>query len=149
MAQWNPHEWIGTGKTYPTKDTPHAISAARAELLVVPEEYRCRYPDRALSISELLDKTLLVQSSVLATVPAHSCFRVEPPNEDLTILDTRSIPPLKWIRDAITGLGQAWFDGAQSIVDWRYQHSRLPFWVLTYWQTMADVISHRARWKAR
>lgn len=146
MAKWDPRKWIGIGKSYPKTDIPPEVSAAREQALAVPEEYRSHYPNRAMTIPELLNAELPVQIPVLVTAPAWECFRIEEPNEDLTVLKTRPIPPQQWLHDAVAAFGQAWFDGARSIVDWRFKQSRLPFWVLTYWQALQEPIRDQAQW---
>lgn len=43
--------------------------------------------------------------------------------------------------------GQAWFDGARSVVDSRYKLSRLPLYTLAYWREMSRVIEKHSRWR--
>lgn len=46
-------------------------------------------------------------------------------------------------------MGQAWFDGAKSIIDPRYNQGteRLPMWVLNYWKKMNAMADAQKDWE--
>ena len=69
------------------------------------------------------------------------------PNIDLTILTTRSLPTKVWINALEKALGQAWFNGMQSIVDSCYENSQLPPYALSYWKEISVVLEKGAAWK--
>jgi hypothetical protein len=50
-------------------------------------------------------------------------FSKEEPNEELTCLKTRSIPPNDWLEMLEKDLGQAWFNGSRSIKDKQFKNS--------------------------
>jgi hypothetical protein len=79
---------------------------------------------------------------------AAGAFSKEEPNEDMTCLKTRPIPPKAWLEQLDKDFGQAWLNGAQSIEDKRYKNSRLQLCALTYWKEMRIVIEKRAIWQA-
>ncbi|KAH7912046.1 hypothetical protein BJ138DRAFT_1112718 [Hygrophoropsis aurantiaca] len=143
-------EWIGCGKKYPECDTPPHILTARAAVLAIPDTYAGTYlPHPHLSVLDFLRVPFPAQPSVLVSEQADaSCFSALRANEELTCLRTRKIPPSEWIQKLEKAFGQAWFDGAQSIVDRQFgQQSRLPLWVITYWKETSIIIQKRGKWK--
>jgi hypothetical protein len=146
--QWTAQEWIHTGKKYPASDTPSFILEARSEALTIPPQYKSYLPDKKLSIIDFLKTSIPPQASVLVSQTGSSSFSDELPNENLTCLATRPIPPKAWLTAVETAFGQAWFDGKVSIVDFRYKSSRFPLWVLSYWKELANSLEKRAVWKA-
>ncbi|KAH7905193.1 hypothetical protein BJ138DRAFT_1130617 [Hygrophoropsis aurantiaca] len=144
---FNAPEWIGTGQTYPAADTPSYILAARAALLAIPTANLLYLPHTKMSILDFLQAPLPAQPSVLVQEKAKKNFSMLEPNEDITCLRYRKIPPTEWIQALNTAFGQAWFDGAKSLVDWRYgKDSRLPLWIITYWTEMSIVHKKRRLW---
>ena len=148
ITEWVESEWIGKGKKYPASDVPLVIQMARSKVLAIPLTYTAYIPSRHLSISDLLNAELPVQSAALISIAAVNVFSTEKPNEDITCLKTRPIPPKEWLDKLEKAFGQAWFDGAQSIVDPRYKFSRLPLWVLAFWREMKEVIEKRSIWQS-
>ena len=145
---WQENEWIGMRKKYPSKATPGDILQAREELLRVPIPYSTYIPDRRMSINDFLAKSLPPLSSVLVSTQAENAYSCLLPNTDLTCLATRPIPPVEWLAKLDMALGQARFNGQQSIVDHRYKDSRLPLWVLQFWKDMVEAMKKRVLWQA-
>ncbi|KAH7918522.1 hypothetical protein BV22DRAFT_1051683 [Leucogyrophana mollusca] len=146
-AVFDSREWIDCGK-YPASDTPSYILTALAALIAIPPSYSSYLPDVNLSILDLLRAPSPTQPSVLVQERADKCFSKLEPNEDATCLETRKIPPAEWIQKIEKALGQAWFDGARSLVDWRYgKDLRLPLWAITYWKEMSIVLKKRRIWQ--
>lgn len=148
ITEWIEDEWIGKGKIYPASDVPLVIQMARSRVLAIPLTYTMYLPSRQLSITDFLKAELPVQSSALISIAAINVFSTEEPNEDITCLKTRPIPPKEWLDKLEKAFGQAWFNGAWSIVDPRYKSSHLPLWVLTYWREMKSVIEKRSIWQS-
>ena len=147
--KWVDSEWIGIGKKYPVSgEVPAYIEAARSRVLAVPHIYSSYIPSQNMSITDLLKAELPAQSSALIVHAAAGAFSKEDPNEDLTCLKTRPIPPKDWLTKLEKEFGQAWFDGARSITDKRYKFSRLPLCVLSYWKEMRIVVEKRSVWQA-
>ena len=149
LQEWVEREWIGIGKKYPVfGEVPAFIQAARSRTLAMPPACSAYIPSQQMSITDLLKATLPVQSSALIMHSAAGAFSKEEPNEDLTCLETRPIPPKDWLSELERDFGQAWFDGARSINDKRFKDSRLPLCALSYWKEMGIVIKKRAIWQA-
>ncbi|KAI0629632.1 hypothetical protein C8Q77DRAFT_1065756 [Trametes polyzona] len=146
-CQFIPTEWIGCGKVYPSADTPEFIEAARREVLTIPSWYTTLLPDSKLSVLEFLALPLPTQPSVLVNYDAQRVFSFDSPTDSLTMLVNRPIPSPEFIQDMHKAFGQAWFSGAQSIIDPRYKQSRVPFYALTYWKEMSFALAKRAAWK--
>lgn len=147
--EWDETKWISVGKKYPASgEVPAIIEAARSKILALPSVYSLYIPSPKLSITDLLKAKLPVQSSALITHAASQAFSKDEPNEDMTCLKTRPIPPKAWLEQLEKDFGQAWFNGTQTIEDKRYKNSRLQLFVLTYWKEMRIVIEKRAIWQA-
>ena len=143
--EWNEREWIGVGKKYPVSgEVPAFIKAARSKVLAVPPIYSSYIPSPRMSITDLLKAKLPVQSSALIMHSAAGAFSKEEPNEDMTCLKTRPIPPKDWLEQLDKEFGQGWFNGARSIKDKRYKSSLVQLCALTYWKEMRIVIEKRA-----
>lgn len=148
LRHWRPSDWIGQGKTYGSDPPPLVLAARRQVLALLPVD-QPHLPDPKLPISGLLKFPLQAQPSALAFEKAEIAFSNNPPTESLHSMDfrTRPIPPAAYIRKLEAAFGQAWFDGAQSIVDHRYKNCCLPLNVLTYWSEVSAVWEARRAWK--
>ncbi|TFY61180.1 hypothetical protein EVJ58_g4673 [Rhodofomes roseus] len=146
-AQWVESEWLRQGRTYPGADTPACILNARRNILSVPTHLLYLLPDLHYSVMELLQKPLPKQPSTLIGQDAAASFSILPPTEDLPAIATRPLPPSKHLGNLHSAFGQAWFDGARSVVDWRYKDSRLPLYTLTYWMEMEIAADKQAQWR--
>ena len=79
---------------------------------------------------------------------ATECFSDNPPNEILTSLVVRDIPPQKFIQDIASQFGQAVLDRWRSIKDPLYDKSFVPFWVLTLWERLMELNTAKEKWRA-
>jgi hypothetical protein len=145
---WHKNEWIGTGKKYPSGDTPGYILRARHELLCIPHPYATYIPDHRMSINDFLVTNLPPLSSALVVTRAEDAYSQLEPNTDLRCLATRPIPSVDWLAKLDAAFGQAWFDGRRSIIDSRYKDSRLPLWTIQFWKDMVEAVKKRAMWQA-
>ena len=62
---------------------------------------------------------------------------------------SRPVPPKHFLEKLENEIGQAWFDGAKSVVDPRFNNGteRLPLWVLTFWKRMVEIIKKQETWQ--
>ncbi|KAH9896486.1 hypothetical protein C8Q73DRAFT_788843 [Cubamyces lactineus] len=148
LAQWKESEWIRQKKTYPAAQTPSVVLAARRQVLAIPPDQKGMLPDPKTSVASFLQADLPSQPPRLVFEKAEKAFHHDPPTEDLQGMNfrMRPIPPKPFIEKLEQSFGQAWFDGASSVVDSRYKQSRLPLYVLTYWREMSRVLEKMARW---
>ena len=67
---------------------------------------------------------------------------------DIATLKHRSVPNEDFLQELDSAFGQAWFDGARSIIDQRCNDAkeRLPLWILTYWKKSTHAIRAQAAW---
>jgi hypothetical protein len=58
-------------------------------------------------------------------------------------------PPLSFLANLEKDLGQAWFDGAKSIVDHRFNNSMdcFPLWVVAFWRMLSDIVRMQTTWR--
>lgn len=142
---WKREEWIGVGKKYPPSP-PACVLAAREEVLRLSPLLAASYTGH--SILSLCHETILPsQSSSLVLVKPEHSYSKQPPNEDnLSAVVARPIPTEEWINGMHVAFGQAWFDGAQSVVDPLRKDVRLPFPVLTFWRKASGALARRAIW---
>ena len=136
-------EWIGIGKKYPTTDTPLEVVWARAELLKIPETQAGHLPSPNIPITQFLHIQFPPQSSEIITVKPQAWFSNDTPTTNIGFLMKRPIPPRQFLLKLEGAMGQAWFDGAKSILDTRFNNSqdRLPLWVISFWKTIADMVA--------
>jgi hypothetical protein len=107
---WHKNEWIGTGKEYPSGDTPGYILRARHELLCIPHPYATYTPDHRMSINDFLMTNLPPLSSALVVTRAEDAYSQLEPNTDLRCLATHPIPSesVDWLAKLDAAFGQAW-----------------------------------------
>jgi hypothetical protein len=60
----------------------------------------------------------------------------------------RAVPNEDFLQELVFNFGQAWFDGARSITDQRWDdpRERLPLWTLTYWKQLVYTIRAQGAW---
>jgi hypothetical protein len=75
-------------------------------------------------------------------------FSESPPQTNLSLLATRPIPNDDFLDQLESIKGQAWLNGAQAIIDHRYNDGAdlLPLCALTYWRDMSKVVKARMAW---
>jgi len=101
-----------------------------------------------IPVQSFLSSTFPPHDHSLVVEAASECFSNNPPNEILTSLTKRPIPPQKFIQDMKTQFGQAVLDCRKSIKDPLYDKSFLPLWVLTLWERLAELNAARNRWSS-
>lgn len=141
--------WINVGKTYPTTNTPYEVVWARARLLRIPNLETRHLPAPELSVKNFLGIALPQESAEIITTKAKLWFSRDEPTTDIKILLSRPIPPKTFITKLESALGQAWFDGAKSVVDVRFNNGteRFPFWIIAFWRQLADLVQKQNIWR--
>ncbi|KAI0664773.1 hypothetical protein C8Q70DRAFT_904467 [Cubamyces menziesii] len=148
LSEWKDTDWIMQNKKYPAVDTPPPVLAARRQVLAIPPDQASLLPAPHIPVSQLLRLDLPSQPARLTFEKASKAFSQELPTDTLVgITWSRPIPPPPFLKDLESAFGQAWFDGAQSIVDSRYKQSRLPLHALTYWSEMSMTLMKKATWR--
>ncbi|KAH9983501.1 hypothetical protein BJV77DRAFT_300257 [Russula vinacea] len=145
-----PADWIGTGKTF-TATLPQQVLAEKQRQLVIPEGYSAHFPSSTLPVTQFIDLELPLQSTEIITTSTTVWFSKETAHNDLNIriLLNRPIPSKEFLADLKSAFGQAWLDGAQSVIDWRYNdgRERFPLWVVAFWEKLADTVKWQSLWK--
>ncbi|KAG6905164.1 hypothetical protein DXG01_004460, partial [Tephrocybe rancida] len=142
-------DWIGIGKVYPTTNVPDEVQCKKEEMLSIPDAHIEFFPNPALPVKQFIALALPMQSSEIISIKVKKWYSTQTPNASIDILLNRTIPPKTFLDDLADGFGQAWFDGAQSIVDPRYNNGidHFPLWVVTLWRRLADVSKKQAVWR--
>ena len=141
--------WIGLGKQYPTTNTPYEVHWAKQELLQIPVTQEAHFPPSSVSVTQFLHITLSPQSAEIINTWPQTWFSSDLPCTNTTVLMSRPVPPKSFLDKLEKKFVQAWFDGAKSVVDPRFNNSteHLPLWVITFWKRMAGVIKIQETWQ--
>ena len=140
-------DWIGVNKKY--QDVPPEVSDARNAVLQVPELHsKHLFPSGTLPVTKLLEfKLPKIMKSVTGT-KTKVWFSTDAPITNTECLRTRPVPQEKVVDQLLNDFGQAWLDGAKSVVDPRFNdgHDRLPLWTLLAWKRMVVLIKEQEKW---
>ncbi|KAF8220904.1 hypothetical protein L208DRAFT_1519981 [Tricholoma matsutake] len=116
---FNATEWIMCERKY--KDVPLAVVDERFCLLRVPTEVQAMLPDSNLPIVEFVKVKLVGQSSSLNTFQMKMWFSQDDPSknthETYVQICQWHIPSTGLLNQLDNSFGQAWFNGAHSLVD--------------------------------
>ncbi len=144
---WNQHEWISCGRQY--HDVPRYVVLELNRMLLIPESIHRSIPSATLSISEFL-KLRLPKHTQKISSPLELSFSDDEPDkideieEDLANI---VIPSFDTVICMEREIGQAWFDGKQSIKDDRHGiPRRYPFWMCSYFSRMQRTCTIFDRW---
>jgi len=145
-STFEPGKWIQRGLKYQT--VPFHVINAHLHALNIPETAP-PLPCSSVPITEFLCLTLPIQSVNIITSKPDQWFSNGPPKEDMSILLTHPIPNMEFLAQLKATAGQAWLDGATSVVDKRFDDSqdRLPLWVISYWIKLGAVVGTQAEWR--
>ncbi|KAJ7604607.1 hypothetical protein DFH06DRAFT_1386901 [Mycena polygramma] len=144
LAAWNPHEWISNGKQY--HDVPPVVQAARRSMLKIPDSFAKNLPPKTMSISQLLQCDLPPASSDTMELDFDFFSATEPTDNIEEILPFLGIPSPTMLDSMNAALGQAWFDGKNSIRTWINPGVACPFWVVTYYREILDAYESKIAW---
>lgn len=138
-------EWIGANKEY--HNVPTHVSDAKSNRLSVPQSYEGSFPSPDLPVIDFLALRLPRVSSGIITTKLQLWFSTSEPTTNPDCLFTRAIPSPQFLKRLEEAFGQAWFDGAKSIVDPRFNKSRdrLPLWTLGFWPGFVQRVGGRMR----
>ncbi|KAF8660930.1 hypothetical protein AX14_007305 [Amanita brunnescens Koide BX004] len=145
MPEFNPKQYIGQGKKYgPSNKIPIEVQSDsdQEEILTLPESAAALLPPVNMPIAQFIDIDLPQVTSGFIMYKAKKWFSEEEPNIDITTLRHRPVPNEDFLQELDSAFGQAWFGGARSIIDQRYNDAkeRLPLWILTYWKKMVHAL---------
>jgi hypothetical protein len=110
-------EWIGRGRKYDWAKLPAFVTNARREIMAIPQKFHHTLPNPNLSVIEVLSSELPHVSAELISSKTNTWFSTNEPNINYDILISRSVPLAEFIDKLDAASGQAWFDGAKSVVD--------------------------------
>ncbi|KAG2145169.1 hypothetical protein DEU56DRAFT_910292 [Suillus clintonianus] len=146
---FNPHEWIGKGKIYDKNTLPMSVLNARSDALVIPSTHTQHIPSHHLPVADFLKISLPTRSPTIVAVKIKCWFSHDLPDRDFSYLNTRPIPSAEFLVEINKAFDQAWFDGARSLIDPRYNDGkdRLPLWTLTWWRELTTVIRAQSAWR--
>lgn len=148
LPSFNASKWIGTNRTF--KDVPEEVSREKRRQLQVPHYTNCQFPSKSLSVTALLALRLPKLSNAIITTKLAVWFSKDAPSSlEPKWLWERPIPSDKHLRALEREFGQMWLDGAQSIIDPRFNDGReqLPLWMVGFWREMASLIRDQDKWK--
>ena len=128
---------------------PQCVTDAKAALLEIPRDFQAAYiPKDNLTVNNFIRTKLPTQSAELWPIKATDCYSPNFPTVGWDTLAYHSIPSPQMLRALEDSLGQAWFDGARSIIDWRYNDGQeyIPFWAVSYWRRIGVIITKQTIW---
>jgi hypothetical protein len=144
-----PADWIARGKQY--LDAPFEVISAKNAVFELPAPAQATemIPPGSLSVAKFCSLPLPRISSEFIYEESQMWFRNDEPTTEVSLLMWRSIPPAAVLELLKRTSGQAWLNGAKSIADPRFNDGtdRFPLGTLTFWDQMADTISHQKHWK--
>ncbi|KAM6495644.1 hypothetical protein JOM56_008350 [Amanita muscaria] len=142
-------DWIGVGKKYNPSTIPLYVLFEKQNQLTVPASHSNYFSSPTLPVQRFIELSLPIQSTEIITLSSKIWFSMDSPCDDIRYLANRPIPSSDFLKALADQFGQAWFDGAQSIIDWRYNdgRERFPLWALGYWQKMAEEVEKQTLWK--
>lgn len=116
--------------------------------LSIPQQFLYLLPAVDLTVAELLDFKLPVQSSSLVVPRIDGAFSAQPPTEGLDASAKRAIPPPAYVQAIRQAIPQAILDGrANSIVDKGLKMVRSPPQILTFWEKATAALRIQRIWK--
>ncbi|KAG6848002.1 hypothetical protein H0H93_004243 [Arthromyces matolae] len=147
---FNKATYINSGKLYPDRDTPLEVLWERNRILAVPKTAREKFiPPATLPVNQFLALELPKQGGAFITSKPTTWFSDDEPTSNPLALLERPIPSPTFLALLQKEFGQAWFNGAQSILDPRYNNAmdRFPLWIITVWSEMVDVVDKQNTWR--
>ncbi len=140
-------EWIGTNRPY--VNVPEEVSNAKNRCLEVPTSFSSQFPSPTLSVVDVLAFTLPEMSNGIVTSKTALWFSKDIPTTAPDCLWMRPVVSESYLKVLERDFGQAWLDGAQSMIDPRFNsgRDRLPLWMLGFWRKMVNIIRDRQQWK--
>ncbi|KAK6977113.1 hypothetical protein R3P38DRAFT_2476835, partial [Favolaschia claudopus] len=120
--------------------------------LRIPREIKSAFPKTTLNVTAFLRVGLPAKSHALGFPVASACFSPSMLNMDIvqTIehLNTRQLPPKKYIEQLNKEAGQAILDGKLSVQDSRYPNIRFSLWIIAASRWLVEMTEAQDHWKA-
>ncbi|TFY78121.1 hypothetical protein EWM64_g5890 [Hericium alpestre] len=152
LRPFDPDKWIGKGQKFPHPNVHPEVEKALDHMLTPPTEALQMLPSPHLAVVDLLDLKLPKLSAAICTTKRDEWFCAEEPhtNWNLTALSNQPIPSPETLVTLKKAVGQAWLDGAKSLVDLNLNDGqvRMPLWVLAYWIEAGNAIEVQRTWHA-
>ena len=146
------HLWIQTGNRFDTRKLPLFVLEEFKNQIAVPPAFLdiTKLPTPQTTVSDVVNFDLPRISSEISLTKTNTWISHENPTTNPSILLTRLIPSETLIDKLHEALGQAWLDGAKSIVDPRFNNGqdRFPLWVISYWKHVSTLSAKQKRWKS-
>jgi len=145
-------EWIGRGKKYDWSNLPGCVTSAKNTSLEIPEDFlrQAHVPPSNLSVDNFLSFELPRLSSEIISSKTSTWFSSNVPTADNNVLISWPVPSPEFINSLDAAYGQAWLDGAKSIVDQCFNDGtdHLPLWIISFWKEVAQCHKTQVLWKA-
>lgn len=140
-------QWVAKGKSF--QEAPHYIKNACRMAIAIPADHTKQLPLQSISIHDLCNYKLPVQSQEICHIATHSWFSQSNPNSTLegVYLRDRELPAKQLLEDLVNHSGQAILNGMTYIVDCRYKNVILPLGVLGLWQDLSKLLQIQHQWK--
>ena len=142
-------DWIGQGKNY--ANVPAFVHWKKDNEMEIPQNFlqNARLPEAKLSVKEFVTLKLPQISSEIISNKVTGWFSEDPPSTSNMQTLQRSIPSPTFITQLEEAVGQAWLDGAKSVIDWRVSDGadRLPLWIITFWREAERISGIQSMWK--
>ena len=104
------------------ENLPEYISDAKEALLKIPCSFEATYiPQDELVVNQFIKKDIPTQSAELWPIKAADCFSPNNPTIAWDMLAWHTAPSSQILTTLESALDQAWFDGAKSVIGWRYR----------------------------
>jgi hypothetical protein len=145
---FNAEDWIGQKKKY--SKVPYFVREACSKAFAIPAAQVAKlFPGPDITVADLLKKELPPRSSAIISSKPESWFSKDMPHTNLEHYFARPIPNDTFVDELHKSSGQAWLDGAKSIVDQRFNdgEDRVPLCIIEYWKQMGQVAKGRAAWR--
>ena len=144
-------DWIGVGKIYDDEKLPLVVRSAKRAALSIPETYliKSHLPSTALGVADFIKRELPYVSSELISTKTAAWFSMDPPSINLDNFFSRSVPSAFFVGELERVFGQAWLDGAKSVVDVQFNdgRDRLPLWIIAFWRQVVDMVEMQKTWR--
>lgn len=142
-------EWLGCGKIFSDLESPECVTAELEKLLRVPQSFDANLLDHSRPVNDLLQLISVPRVDIKSpwTLASFSFDSGAPVSLDHLPVNfsRRPVPPRKISEQLRSSVGQAWFDGAKSILI-HPDKTLFPFWIVTYWINVNDLVALRSEW---